>query len=154
MCVCVCVRARARARARVWGWGYPPFVLVWVYLGVGVLLFCGPKFRERGWGHFLRSISPLCSNIYTIQNNFTVGVRGSLSTHTKPLEVSGFPKLKSFAQELAELGVSHSATKRICKQVVFKTLEAHGAMIRSYMPRRPNSTRQLRTSLAPLRMHT
>ena len=46
------------------------------------------------------------------QNNFTVGVRGSLSTHTKPLEVSGFPKLKSSAQELAELGISQSAIKK------------------------------------------
>ena len=85
------------------------------------------------------------------QNNFTVGVRGSLSTRTEPLEVPGFPKLSSFAQELVELGVSQGAIKRICKQVVLKTLEVHGAMIRSYS--RPNSTRQLWTSRAPLRMH-
>ena len=66
------------------------------------------------------------------QNDFTVGVWGSPSTHTEPLEVSGFPKLSSFAQELAELGISQSATKRICKQVVLKNLEAHEGMIRSY----------------------
>ena len=66
------------------------------------------------------------------QNDFTVGVWGSPSTHTEPLEVSGFPKLSSFAQELAELGISQSETKRICKQVVLKNLEAHEAMIRSY----------------------
>ena len=40
----------------------PPFVLVWVEMGVGALLFGGPKFRERGfWNvppvgvHFQRS---------------------------------------------------------------------------------------------------
>ena len=53
-----------------------------------------------------------------------------LSLHS--LEIFGFPKLKSFAQELEELGISQRAIKRICKQVVLKTLEAHGAMIRSY----------------------
>ena len=60
------------------------------------------------------------------QNNSTVGVRGSLSTHSEPLEVPGFPKLNSFAQELVDLGVSKGAIKRICKQVVLKTLEVHG----------------------------
>ena len=45
------------------------------------------------------------------QNDFTVGVWGSPSTHTEPLEVSGFPKLSSFAQELAELGISQIAPK-------------------------------------------
>ena len=74
------------------------------------------------------------------QNNFTVGVRGSLSTHTEPLEVPGFPKLSSVAQELVEPGVSQGATKRICKQVVLKTLEVHGAMIRSYYAAKFNPT--------------
>ena len=43
------------------------------------------------------------------------------------------PKLKSFVQELAGLGITQkAAVKRICKTVVIKTLEVHGAMIRSY----------------------
>jgi len=74
------------------------------------------------------------------QNNFTVGVRGSLSTHTELKEVPGFPKLRSFAQELVDLGVPQGATKRICKQVVLKTLEVHGAMIRSYYAAKFNPT--------------
>ena len=74
------------------------------------------------------------------QNNSTVGVRGSLSTHSEPLEVPGFPKLNSFAQELVDLGVSKGAIKRICKQVVLKTLEVHGAMIRSYYAAKFNPT--------------
>jgi len=74
------------------------------------------------------------------QNNFTVGVRGSLSTHTELKEVPGSPKLRSFAQELVDLGVPQGATKRICKQVVLKTLEVHGAMIRSYYAAKFNPT--------------
>ena len=74
------------------------------------------------------------------QNNFTVGVRGSLSTHTELKEVPGFPKLRSFAQELVDLGVPQGAMKRICKQVVLKTLEVHGAMIRSYYAAKFNPT--------------
>ena len=66
------------------------------------------------------------------QNNFTVRVRGSLSTHTKSLEVFWIPQAEILAQELAELDISQSAIKRICKQVVLKTLEVDGAMIRSY----------------------
>jgi hypothetical protein len=52
----------------------------------------------------------------------------------------GFFKLKSFAQELVELGVSQSAMKRICKQMVLRTLEVHGAMIRSYYAAKFNPT--------------
>ena len=67
------------------------------------------------------------------QSNFTVGVRGSLSTHGASKTFFGYPKLKSFVQELAGLGITQkAAVKRICKTVVIKTLEVHGAMIRSY----------------------
>ena len=52
----------------------------------------------------------------------------------------GFFKLKSFAQEWVELGVSQSAMKRICKQMVLRTLEVHGAMIRSYYAAKFNPT--------------
>ena len=42
------------------------------------------------------------------------------------------PQAEILAQELAELDISQSAIKRICKQVVLKNLEAHEGMIRSY----------------------
>ena len=64
----------------------------------------------------------------------------TLASWTLDFGVPGFPKLRSFAQELVDLGVPQGATKRICKQVVLKTLEVHGAMIRSYYAAKFNPT--------------
>jgi len=50
------------------------------------------------------------------------------------------PQAEILAQELAELDISQSAIKRICKQVVLKTLEVDGAMIRSYYAAKFNPT--------------
>jgi len=73
------------------------------------------------------------------QVNFTVGVRGSIST----LDLRGRDDrwIRSFTSSLKMLGVTRQADiKRTCKLVAMRIFEAHDLMLRSYFAAKFSST--------------
>ena len=73
------------------------------------------------------------------QVNFTVGVRGSIST----LDFQGRDDrwIRSFTSSLRLLGVTRQADiKRTCKLVAKRIFEAHDLMLRSYYAAKFSST--------------